>query len=62
MLDMLSDQDEHIIQQLHIISLLLSRSRKQVDSNRVMSKKYSEQAGKLIGELMEYIEPTGRTR
>ena len=57
---MLSNRDEHIIQQLHIISLILGRSRKQVTSHPVMSRRYAERAGQLVKELMEYVEPTGR--
>lgn len=57
---MLNDRDERIIQQLHIIALMLGRSRKQADTHPVMSKRYSERTIQLIKELMEFVEPTGR--
>jgi len=57
---MLSDREEHIIQQLHIIALMLDRSCRHAGSHPIMSRRYAERTVTLIGELMEFVEPTGR--
>ena len=60
---MLDDRNEKILNQLHIVALMIGRAQKHVNMrNHIMAQKYLQDTKDFIGEMMAEIRQKGEVK